>query len=131
MHDEKLRYLVIEQGATFEQYFEVRDSITEAVYDLEEEGYISGVLQIRSATHSDGGVLLFELTTENGGISLEYIPNDGAGNQWSGYLFANYQSTGGLIPFEDAVWDFYINHQSGRRQIVARGPAMLIPKVSE
>lgn len=131
MNDEKLRYLVIEQGRTLELWWAISETENGEAYDLEDNDYVSGVLQVRTAALSEGGVLLYELSTDNGGIVFEYIADDGAGGSWSGYLYATHESTAGLIPFDDAVYDFYVEHSGGTRQTVSRGPAMLIPQVSE
>ena len=131
MNDEKLRYLVFEQGAELEQYFRLANTITNTVYNFEEQGFVSGRLQVRTGYYSDGGTLLLDLTTDNGGVSLSFVEDDGTGKQWSGYIYASTAATSTLIPFTDSVFDFYAVHEDGGRYIIARGPVMLVPKVSE
>lgn len=131
MADEKQRYLVIEQGSTLKQWFRVKNPYTGATYNLTTEGYTNGALQVRDATFSDGGELLVNLNVANGGVVFEYVANDGTGKSWSGYIFSSADSTSQLLPWSDAVYDFVAVHSSGHVDTICRGPALLIPKVTD
>jgi hypothetical protein len=130
MDDQKLRYLVIEQGSTLRQYFRVSNPLTGEVYDLQDEGYNEGHLQVRTAVASDDGELLLHLSTENGGVNLEYVADDGTGASWSGYIFAMSAATTVLDLWTEAVYDFVLVHDGGEVDTISRGPAILIPKVT-
>lgn len=130
MRDQKQRYLVVEQGRTLKQYFKITNPLTGTVYDLADTGYTRGALQVRTAHASDGGELLMDLTTENGGVSIDYIANDGTGESWSGYIFAMPESTGALLPWNDAVYDLVAINENGMVDTISRGPAMLVLQVS-
>jgi len=128
MSDPKQRYFIAEQGRTLKQWFAIRNPLTGAVYNLAAEGYNTGYLHVRDATVDDGGVLLLDRSTSNGGVNLTYVANDGAGKSWSGYIYASY-STMNTGPWVDAVYEFALFHDGGEFSTVSRGPAMLIPKV--
>lgn len=123
MPDLKQRYLILEQGKTLRQWFTIKNPLTGAIYDLEDEGYVRGVLQIRDAVASDDGQLIMELTTENGGVVFSYDALSG-----SGYIYASDEDTD--VPlFSDAKFEFIAIHEGGNVDTISRGPAMLIPKV--
>lgn len=130
MQDNKQRYLVIERGRTLKQYFRIKNPITGAVYNLKSEGYNKAVLEVRNRTLPDGGSSLMRLTTENGGISLDYIANDGTGNSWSGYIYSEPGATMLDHPLRDAIFDFVAIHDGGSVDTISRGPVLLIPDVS-
>jgi len=129
MSDPKQRYFIAEQGRTLKHWFAIRNPLTSAVYNLATEGYTVGSLQVRDATVDDGGLLLLDRSTANGGVNLTYIANDGAGKSWSGYIYAS-ASTMNTAPWVDAVYEFILTHSGGDIGVVSRGPAMLIPKVA-
>jgi hypothetical protein len=123
MPDLKQRYLILEQGKTLRQWFTIKNPLTGAIYDLEDEGYVSAVLQIRDAIFSEDGQLILELTTENGGVVFEYDAMLG-----SGYIYASDEDTD-LPLFSDAQFEFVAIHEGGNVDTISRGPSMLIPKV--
>ncbi len=128
MSDPKQRYFIAEQGRTLKQWFAIRNPLTGAVYNLGTEGYTVGYLQVRDATIDDGGVLLLDLSTANGGVNLTYVADDGAGKSWSGYVYAS-GSTMNVGPWSDAVHEFILLHSGGDIGVASRGPAMLVPKI--
>lgn len=130
MQDLKQRYLAIERGSTLKQWFRCKNPYTGATYNLTTEGYTAGYLQIRDATAPDDGELLLNLNTANGGVVFEYVANDGAGQSWSGYIYASANATKNLPEWEDAVYDFIAYHGSGHVDTISRGPALLIPNVT-
>ena len=75
--------LIIEQGVTTRRFFTFTNKYTGAVIDPVAEGYTAAVLQVRTAHLGDGGELLINLTTSNGGIVLG-LQTDDNGVQRSG-----------------------------------------------
>jgi hypothetical protein len=129
MSDPKQRYFIAEQGRTLKYWFRIRNPLTGTTYDLDAEGYTIGYLQVRDATFSDGGVILLDLSTFNGGVIFDYVADDGAGQSWSGYIYASATDMDTAL-WGDAVYEFVLTHGGGDVETVSRGPAMLIPKVA-
>lgn len=123
--DPKQATLVLEQGRSVRQWFRVRLS-DGTVWDPAETGYTQAQLQVRTDHASDGGVLLLNLTTENGGINLGPF-DDGTGTFWSGYLYVTPGSMSLTVPWGDAVYDLVAIHEGGDVDTVRRGPCVLIP----
>ena len=121
--------LVIQQGATFKFWFALRLA-NGTIQDPPAigGGYTIGRLQVRDKVASDGGTLLLELTTANGGVSLGLV-TDADGRQWSGFLYASASATAALLPWGDAVYDLEIS--DGLDVIrVLQGPCILSPEVT-
>ena len=92
-------------------------------------GYTIGWLQVRDKPVSDGGTVLLELTTDNGGINVGYFV-DADGVQQSGYLYCAAASTALLQPWGEAQYDMFLSNGSNV-EAVLYGPAILNKKVSE
>lgn len=129
MHDPKEATLVIEQGATLKQWFRIRLKQTGEVADLPALGYNEAHLHIRDKHASDGGELLLDLNTGNGGITLGLI-DDGTGTSWSGYLYAVPSATAVLEPWGEGVYDLMAVHDDTNVEIVRRGAAVLVKRAT-
>lgn len=130
MSDPKQRTLVIEQGRTLRQWFRIRNKQTGAIIDPVAEGYTTARLQIRDKVRDQGGAVLFDLTTANGGVTLGAI-DDGTGTMWSGYLYATDTATRALANVGDAVYDLVVIHTGGDMDTVFRGDVYVIPEVTQ
>jgi len=84
-------------------------------------------LQVRDKAASDGGTVLVELTTENGGISLGKY-TDSIGKEWSGYLYMSAAATASLVPWGDAIYELVVYDPAGTwTKTIFFGPAILVP----
>jgi hypothetical protein len=121
--------LTIVQGTTFYLPFAI-DAPDGTTYDLaaEGDGYTIGLAQVRTAPLSEGGELLLDLTTANGGIVIAPF-TDGNGLDWSGYLFATAATTAMLVPWGEAVWNLEIS-DGVRVEHPLFGVAQLFPEVT-
>ena len=127
--DSRYRLLPIEQGVTNRKTFRLHTPAG-TIIDPVAEGYTSAVLQVRTAPLSEGGDLLLNLTTANGGIVLGlYTDADGA--QWSGRIYISQASAALLTPWGEGVYDLLMTHSSGQVDKAAYGPAVCVPVVSE
>ena len=127
--DSRYKVLALEQGVTNRRTFRLRTPAG-AIIDPVAAGYTSAVLQVRDASLSEGGDLLLNLTTANGGIVLGLYTDD-AGAQWSGRLYVSKATAALLTPWGEAVYDLLMTHSSGQVDKAAYGPAVLLPAVSE
>jgi hypothetical protein len=130
MRDPRRRTLVIEQGVSNELPFRLTNRQTGAVIDIPGAGYVAALLQVRTAPLSEGGDLLLELSTDNGGVVLGPY-DDGTGTMWSGYLYIGVAAASDLTPWGEGVYDLLATHESGTVAKMAYGPAELVPVVSE
>lgn len=121
--------LIIRQGEDFQFWFAVDlpDGSTANLPNIG-EGYTIGRMQVRDKPASEGGVVLLELTDENGGVWLDY-QIDADGVPWSGYLYASANATAALVPWGEAVWDFEISNGSNVRKVLY-GSATLEPEIT-
>lgn len=122
--------LVIRQGRTLTKPFRRRYAngpSKGAVIDYPDHGVTVARLQVRDRHVSAGGVVLLDLTTDNGGIVLGTY-DDGTGKEWSGYLYAAASATGALVPWGEAVWELVVATPDGSWvKTIFDGPALLIP----
>lgn len=128
--DRRQTTLVVEQSRELRRYFRIRNKQTGEMIDPTDEGYTSATLEVRDTTLSEGGELLMQMTTDNGGVVLGEV-NDGHGGTWSGYIYAPVSITKELEPWGEGVFDLVAFHSGGAVDTVARGPAVLIPTVTE
>ena len=127
--DSRYRTLVIEQGKTLKQVSRMR-SPAGVMFDPVDEGYTSAILQVRDAHLSEGGELMLELTTDNGGVVLgEY--DDGTGTLWSLYIYATATTTGDLSPWGEGQHELVLIHSGGAVETYSYGPAALVPATVE
>lgn len=130
MRDPLYAPLVIRQGRTNRIWFTGRIKQTGAVLDFEDAGYHVARLQVRDKHRTDGGTVLLDLTTDNGGIDLTQQA-DTEGAERSGYLYISAEAAATLIPFGEAVYDLYARHDNGEVDQVRYGPVVLLKDVSE
>lgn len=69
-------------------------------------------LQVRDRVASDGGTVLLDLSTLNGGITLGKY-DDGTGKEWSGYLYASPWALAELVPWGNAVYELKVATSDG------------------
>ena len=130
MRDTRRKTLVIEQGSDLRAPFRIRNAQTGALIDPVAAGYTVARLQVRTASLSEGGDLLANLTTANGGIVLGAY-DDGTGTMWSGYLYMPASTTALLTDWGEGVYEMKATHTGGAVDTVAYGPAVLRPSVVE
>ena len=90
------------------------------------DGYDTGWLQVRDKHRSEGGELMLSLTTDNGGVVIEYQLDDD-GEAWSGYCYVSAAATSTLEPWGDAVCELRVGDPAGRRLTIVKGGAQLNP----
>jgi len=118
--------LVIQQGANLGVWFALRQPDGSIANPLTTGGgYSVAKLQVRDKAATDGGTVLLELTTGNGGITLGAL-TDAAGASQSGYLYASAQATAMLVPWGEAVYDLKLSDGVNVATILF-GPAILVP----
>jgi hypothetical protein len=120
--------LTINQGETLARWWRLEHT-DGTVVDLNTEGYTIGRLQVRDAYASEGGELLLNLTTDNGGVVIDYQA-DADGTYWSGALYMHATATAALVPWGDAVFDLEIENASGEVIRVLQGVAVLDPEAT-
>jgi hypothetical protein len=122
----------IRQGATLYVPFAI-EATDGTTYDLAEEGdgYTIGACQVRTESASEGGELLLDLTTDNGGMVLTAFTD--ASGDWSGYLYASAAATAALVPWGDGQFDLEIRTSAGdaaRVEIPFAGDVSLVPNIT-
>jgi hypothetical protein len=117
--------LTIQQGASLKRWWALRYP-DGTIVDLTAEGYTIGRLQVRDAYAGEGGELLLNLTTDNGGVVIDYQA-DADGTFWSGYLFASATATAALVDWGEGVFDFEISNGSDVIRVM-QGVATLSPE---
>lgn len=122
--------LIIEQGISTRRFFTFTNKYTGAVIDPVALGYTAAVLQVRTAHLGDGGELLINLTTSNGGIVLG-LQTDDNGVQRSGRIYISQAAAARLVEWGEGVYDMLMTHSSGQVDKAAYGPAVLAPVTSE
>lgn len=121
--------LRIYQGADLKVWFAIQMPSGVADPPTVGDGYTEGWLQVRDKPASDGGTVLLELTTDNGGIVLG-LETDADGAQWSGYLYCSAWATAELPAWGEAQYDMFISNGSNVEPVLY-GPATLNKRVSE
>jgi hypothetical protein len=125
--------LLIYQGKTLTKPFRRRIATgpnAGQVFDPFAYEVTDGWLQVRDKPAFEGGVVLFELTVANGGITLGRY-DDGTGKEWSGYLYADAEATRSLQPW--GVGGYELVLATADRSWVKplfTGPALLVPAVT-
>ena len=123
------RPIRIVQGDTFSKGFRRRLKSTGQAADFPAMGATAAILQIRDKAESEGGVVLVELTTANGGIDLTRF-TDGNGKQWSGQLYMSAAATAQLKPWGDAQYQLKVydpSYPGAWAKTIFFGPAILVP----
>ena len=119
--------LTIEQGANLKRWWALQYP-DGSIVDLISEGYTIGRLQVRDLYASEGGELILDLNTDNGGVVIDYQA-DADGTFWTGYLWASAASTAALEPFGEAVYDLEVSNGTDVIRII-QGVAVLSSEVS-
>ena len=127
--DSKYLPLILRQGVTNRQAIRMV-SPAGVVLDPVALGYTGAILQVRTAALSEGGDLLLNLTTTNGGIVLGLYTDDN-GRQHSWRIYVSQMAASLLTPWGEAVYDTRFTHASGQVDAGPYGPAYLIPAVTE
>ncbi len=107
--------LIIRQGDALTKPFRKRYATgpnAGQVIDYLDHGVTIARLQVRDRPTSDGGTILLDLSTANGGIVLGKY-DDGTGKEWSGYLYAAPSAIANLIPWGDAGYQLKVATQEG------------------
>ena len=119
--------LTIQQGANMKRWWALQYP-DGSIVDLISEGYTIGRLQVRDLYASEGGELILDLNTDNGGVVIDYQA-DADGTYWTGYLWASAAATAALDPFGDAVFDLEVSNGTDVIRVI-EGVARLSPEVS-
>ena len=110
--------LRIYQGKTFYFPFAIEDPDGLTLDPTTEgDGYTVGRMQVRDMAASDGGEVILELTTDNGGVVLGAFTDESG--DWSGYLFASAAATAALVPWGEGQYDLEIATSTGIRAAAA------------
>ncbi|MGB3327492.1 MAG: hypothetical protein WBA46_00975 [Thermomicrobiales bacterium] len=122
--------ITIKQGATFRFWFALNLSGSVLNPTTTGPGYTYGYCQIRDKPNDEGGVVLLELTTANGGMALGSF-TDGSGATQSGYLYASPAATAALVGWGDGCYEVRIRDAGNTDDIcILEGPAVLSPAVA-
>lgn len=120
--------LPIRQGRTNFFWWRMEESDS-TVPDLLTDGYTYGRLTIRDAYASEGGEVLLDLDTDNGGVVIDR-QQDSDGQWQNGYYFITATDAAALTPWGEAVFDFYIQNGTVKYPL-GGGIAVLIPNVAD
>lgn len=100
--------------------------------DFATHGITEGRLQVRDKPLSEGGAVILDLETSDGGIVLG-LTTDPAGAEWSGYLFMPASAwVEELVPWGDGVYDLVLWKPDGSWvKTIFSGPALCKPTVTD
>lgn len=122
--------LYIQQGKTLTKSFRRRYNsgpYAGQAVDFPAIGATAAILQVRPKSASEGGEVLVELKTTDGGISLTRY-TDGRGKQWSGQLYMSAAATKILQPWGDATYELVVYDPAGTwTKTIFHGTCVLVP----
>lgn len=120
-------------GDIFAKPFRRKYTSSGAVINFADHGMSAARLQIRDKPREQGGVVLVELSTANGGISLGKY-TDAMGKEWSGQLYMSGDATEQLVGWGDGVYQLKVYdpaYPGVNTRTIFWGPVILVPLVTE